>query len=157
MRDDSLHKISYELSETCGFIGMEDLNMKGIAQNHKRTLSASNASLGKLARYIETKAVRHGTIVQQVGRFFPSTKLCHKCGHLWQDITEKDRVYCCQNPECRWRGDRDGNAAINILVEALCLAWLHERISDAFARSAVAGIGLDGDVKLCLWRLGKTG
>ncbi len=157
IREDSLHKISYELAETYGFMGMEDLNGAGMMRNHKRALSAVDASLGKLARYIQTKATRHGTIVQRVGRFFPSTKMCHKCGHLWHDITEKDRVYVCQNPECRWSGDRDWNAAITILIEALRLAWLSERISDEFTVSAVAGTGLDGDAKLSLWRQRKTG
>ena len=136
---------------------MEDLNVKGMMRNHQRALSAADAALGKLAQYIETKAGCHGTIVQRVSRWFPSTQLCHRCGYQWKDITEKDRVYVCQNPECGWQGDRDWNAAINILVEALRLAWISHLIADEMVRSAVAGIGLDGDEKLCLWRPCKTG
>ena len=123
MRDDSHHKISYELAEQFGFIGMEDLNVKGMLKNHKRALSAADASLGKLARYIETKAGRHGTTVQRVSRWFPSTKRCHRCHHE-REITEAERVYVCFNPDCGWSGDRDWNAAMNILEEALRLAGL---------------------------------
>ena len=123
MRDDSHHKIAYDLAEHFGFIGMEDLNVKGMLQNHKRALSAADASLGKLARYIETKAGRHGTTVQRVSRWFPSTKRCHRCHHE-REIAESERIYVCLNADCQWQGDRDWNAALNILEEALRLVGL---------------------------------
>ncbi len=121
LRDDILHKISHEVAEHYSFIGLEDLNLQGMLKNHKRALSASDASLGKLARYIKTKARAHGTVVQKVGRFFPSTKRCHQC-HQVREITESERVYVCHNSACGWVGDRDLNAALNILEEALRLA-----------------------------------
>ncbi len=121
LRDDILHKISHAVAERYSFIGLEDLNLRGMLKNHKRALSASDASLGKLTRYIETKARVHGTVVQKVGRFFPSTKRCHRC-HEVREITESERVYICHNQDCGWVGDRDLNAALNILEEALRLA-----------------------------------
>lgn len=121
MREDSHHKISYYLAEHYGFIGLEDLNVRGMLKNHKRALSAADAALGKLARYIQTKAGAHGTVVQWVSRWFPSTKRCHQCHHE-REITEAERIYICFNPACGWVGDRDLNAALNILDEALHLA-----------------------------------
>jgi putative transposase len=121
LRDDLLHKISFHVTERYSFIGLENLNVRGMLKNHKRALSAADASLGKLAWYIETKAQRHGTTVQKVGRFFPSTKRCHCCHHE-REITERERVYVCCNPDCGWTGDRDLNAALNILEEALRLS-----------------------------------
>lgn len=121
LRDDALHKISYFVTERYGFIGLEDLNVRGMLQNHRRALSAADASLGRLARFIETKARRHGTTVQRVDRFFPSTKRCQHC-HAVREITEGERVYVCFKRQCGWTGDRDLNAALNILEEALRLA-----------------------------------
>lgn len=121
MREDSHHKISHYLAEHYGFIGLEDLHVRGMMKSHKRALSAADAALGKLARYIETKAGAHGTVVQRVSRWFPSTKRCHQC-HQEREITEAERIYVCFNPACGWEGDRDLNAALNILEEAVHLA-----------------------------------
>jgi putative transposase len=124
LRDDLLHKMAHQITERYSFIGLETLNVRGMFQNRQRALSASDAALGRLARLIETKAQAHGTCVQRVGRFFPSTKRCHRCHHL-RDIAEDERTYVCFNPACGWTGDRDLNAALNILEEALRLASLN--------------------------------
>jgi len=100
---------------------VEDLNVTGMVKNRKLSRALSDAGLGQLLRYISTKAGRHGTPVIKVDRFFPSTKRCHQCHHL-RDITLSERVYLCLNPACGWSGDRDENAAKNILQEALCMA-----------------------------------
>jgi putative transposase len=121
MRNDSLQKISSTLGETYGFIGVETLNVRGLLKNHKLALSLSDVSLGKLIRLVQAKAGRHGTPVIQVDRFFPSTKRCHQCHHE-REIALNERTYVCLNPECGWIGDRDGNAARNILQEALRLS-----------------------------------
>src|SRR6185437_14199372 len=121
LRDDIVHKLSHYVAEHYSFMGLEDLHLRGMLKNHKRALSASDASLGKLAQFVETKARAQGTTVQKVGRFFPSTKRCHRCHHV-REIEESERTYVCFNPACGWVGDRDLNAALNILEEALRLA-----------------------------------
>ena len=121
LRDDVLHKLSYHVTERYSFIGLEDLNVRGMLKNHQLALSASDAALGRLTRFIQSKAERHGTTVQQVDRFFPSTKRCHAC-HDVREIEMSEREYVCFNSACQWRGDRDLNAALNILEEALRLA-----------------------------------
>ncbi len=156
MREDTLHKLLTYLVETFGFIGLEHLNIKGMMKNRKRARAIADAAWGKLIGMLQAKSKMHGAVLQLVDRFFPSTKLCHTCGHKWDTITEKDRVYICQNPDCGWQGDRDVNAAINILVEALRLAWIDQRVDDALVISAVSGIGLDGNVKVRVWRECKT-
>ena len=50
-----------------------------------------------------------------VDRFFPSSKLCSKCGYKNDQLTLKDREWFC--PECGTKHDRDLNAAINIKTE----------------------------------------
>ncbi|SFS78236.1 Putative transposase DNA-binding domain-containing protein, partial [Succinivibrio dextrinosolvens] len=50
--------------------------------------------------------------LQEVDRFYASSKTCSKCGALKKDLTLRDRVYKC--PECGFTIDRDLNAAINL-------------------------------------------
>jgi transposase len=50
-----------------------------------------------------------------VDRFYPSTKLCPKCGKL-NKTTLSDRIYYC---ECGYSCDRDTHSARNILNEGL--------------------------------------
>jgi putative transposase len=121
IRDDILHKLTTEVSRTFGFVGVEAFHVKGLIQNRKLTLSFSDAALGKLLRLLESKVTHAGGTVVKVGRFFPSSQVCHQCGWRWHDITLADRIFICQNPTCGWCGDRDDNAAVNILNEALRL------------------------------------
>jgi putative transposase len=54
-----------------------------------------------------------------------------------------DRVFICQNPQCpyhQFEQDRDYNASLNILREALRLIGLLDQV--------VTGIGSDDDVNL---------
>ena len=45
-------------------------------------------------------------------RFYASSKLCSCCGNKKEDLTLKDRTYCCD--VCGNKVDRDLNAAINL-------------------------------------------
>ena len=53
----------------------------------------------------------------EIGRFYPSSKLCHCCGYVKKDLTLNDREWTC--PNCKTKHDRDINAAINIMNEGL--------------------------------------
>ena len=103
--------------------------------------SFSDAAFGRLRELLTSKVEQRGGRIITVGRFFPSTKRCHSCGWIWQDITLKDRLFVCQNPECPYHlfpQDRDHNAGQNILREALRLIGLVDQ--------AVHGTGSDEDV-----------
>jgi putative transposase len=123
-REDLLHKLTTEIATTCGIVGVESLHVKGLIQNRKLALSFSDAALGRLLCLLESKVTHRGGHVVKVDRFFPSSQLCHKCGWRWVEIRLSDRVFVCQDPACRWCGDRDYNAAMNILHEALRLIGL---------------------------------
>jgi putative transposase len=43
-------------------------------------------------------------------QWFPSSKTCHNCGHIHQELTLSDRTFNC--PHCGITIDRDLNAAI---------------------------------------------
>ena len=85
---------------------------------------------------------RSGRVIK-VARFFPSSKTCHSCGWKWEAMELSDRVFLCQNKSCayyQFAQDRDHNAALCILFEALRLIGLSDQ--------AVDGIGSDDDENL---------
>ena len=95
---------------------MEDLNAKGMLRNHKLAKSISEACFGDMRRIMTYKAAMYGRNLVFVGRFYPSSKKCHNCGYIKNDLELSDREWIC--PQCGERHDRDVNAAVNILVEA---------------------------------------
>ena len=56
-------------------------------------------------------------VMIQVDRFCPSSKLCSYCGYKNEDLTLNIRKWICL--QCGCEHDRDINAAINILNEAI--------------------------------------
>ena len=143
MREDVLHKLTTRLATSYGIIGIEDLNLKGLLKNRKLARSFSDASLGKLLNLLTSKVEQRGGQVIKVDRFFPSSKTCHSCGWKWEDMQVSDRVFLCQNPKCAYyhfEQDRDDNASLNILHEALRLIGLIDQV--------VSGTGSDEDVNL---------
>ena len=145
MRDDVLYKLTTRLATCYGIIGIEDLNIKGLLKNRRLSRSFSDAALGKLLTLLTSKVQQRGGQAILVGRFFPSSKTCHGCGWKWETMGLSDRIFICQNPTCASYGfsqDRDHNAALNILYEALRLIGLVDQ--------AVNGIGSDEDANLAV-------
>ena len=143
MRDDVLHKLTTRLANCYGIIGIEDLNLKGLLKNRRLSRSFSDAALGKLLNLLDAKVGQRGGQVIKVGRFFPSSKTCHSCGWKWEAMQLSDRVFLCQNPMCAYHlfpHDRDYNASLNILYEALRLVGLIDQV--------VTAIGSGDDVNL---------
>lgn len=145
LRDDVLYKLTTRLANCYGIIGTEDLNLKGLLKNRKLARSFSDAALGKLLNLLTSKVQQRGGLVQKVDRFFPSSKTCHSCGWKWEDMQLSDRVFLCQNSTCayyQFEQDRDHNASLNILREALHLIGLSDQV--------VTDIGSGDDVNLAV-------
>jgi putative transposase len=131
LRDDVLHKLTTRIAECYGIVGLEDLNLHGLLKNRRLSRSFSDAALGKLLHLLTSKVEQRGGQVIQVGRFFPSSKICHACGWKWEDMELSDRIFLCQNLQCSYHlfaQDRDHNAALNILREALRLIGLIDQV-----------------------------
>ena len=120
IRDDLLHKATTALAEQYGFIGVESLNVKGMMRNHALAQALGDAAFGQFATFLSNKVAVRGGQVQEIGRFYPSSKTCSCCGLVKQDLSLSDRTFVC--PACGFTLDRDWNAAINILNEALRLS-----------------------------------
>ncbi len=118
LRHDLLYKLTTDVARTSGLVAVEDLYVKGLVRNRCLSRSFSDAALGKLLNLLESKVPRAGGILIKVGRYYPSSQLCHRCGSRRADLTLDERVYVCGNPDCGYSGDRDENASYNILQEA---------------------------------------
>ena len=118
-RQDWLHKWTTFIASNYGLIGLEDLNAKGMMQNHRLAKHIADTSFGEIVRQIEYKQHLFGSRVVKISRWFPSSKTCSACGAV-QDMPLSVREYLCEC--CGLRLDRDVNAAINIKNEALRFA-----------------------------------
>jgi putative transposase len=123
IRDDILHKLTTFIARNYGFVASEDLHLKGMTKNHRLAQSLQDAALGRLLDLLETKVLRRNGQFVQVGRFFASSKTCSNpnCNARHDDLSLGDRVFKC--PNCGLALDRDLNASINILYEALRLVY----------------------------------
>jgi putative transposase len=120
IRDDLLHKATTALAEQYGFIAVESLHVKGMMRNHALAQALGDAAFGRFTQFLSTKVEARGGRIQAVGRFYPSSKTCSCCGQLKEGLTLADRIFVCDG--CGFTLDRDLNAAINILNEALRLS-----------------------------------
>jgi putative transposase len=105
--------LAHELCAEYDVIALETLNLKGMKALWGRKVSDLGfATFVETLHYVASKA---GTIIQHIGKWFPSTKLCSACGGINQAITLRDRVWTC--PDCGATHQRDFNAAVNIFRE----------------------------------------
>ena len=93
-------------------IGIETLNVCGMLQNHHLARSLSDASMSEVLRCLEYKAKRAGIRVVKADRWFPSSKMCSRCGAVRSTLALADRTFRCLS--CGFVLDRDLNAAINL-------------------------------------------
>ena len=118
-RKDNLHKITTKLIKENDIICIENLNVKGMTKNHKLAKAIQDVSFGTLVSMLKYKAAWHNRRIIEIGRFFPSSKLCSCCGHRMQYMGLEVRNWTC--PVCHSEHDRDINAAINIMNEGLSI------------------------------------
>ncbi len=83
-RKDNIHKLTTKLVEDYSIIGIEDLNLLGIAKLLGK--SSNDAGFGMFRTQIEYKAKLAGSTVVVADRFFASSKLCSCCGAILSTI-----------------------------------------------------------------------
>ena len=111
-RNDYLHNLSSYLVNNYKTICLEDLNVKGMMQNHNLARAIQDASWYEFTRQLQYKSDWNGDNIIYIGRFEPSSKTCSVCGYVNHDLKLSDRKWTCL--KCGTKHDRDVNAAINI-------------------------------------------
>ena len=113
-RIDAMHKATTWLASTFSEICIEDLNAAGMVRNHRLAKAVSDAAFGEFRRQLDYKTAKTGARLHVVDRWYPSSKICSKCGRVKAKLSLAERVYKCDG--CGLVIDRDLNAALNINV-----------------------------------------
>lgn len=115
IRKDWQHKMTTAIAKRFSVICVEDLNVSGMMKNRCLSRSISDIGWSEISRQLKYKCDH----VQEVGRFFASSKLCSKCGEKNYEMDLNIREWTCK--KCGCKHDRDENAAKNIEAEGLRL------------------------------------
>jgi len=108
------YKVAHKLVKVYDLIGVEDLNIKGLARTNLAK-SILDAAWGEFITILEAVAVKRGVRVVKV-KPHGTTVDCSTCG--WKvPKTLEIRIHDC--PKCLTVLERDFNAAINILIRAI--------------------------------------
>lgn len=117
-RKDWLHKQSRELADKWDIICVEDINLRGMAGSLKLGKSTNDNGFGMFRTFLEYKLLEQGKRLVKIDKWFPSSKMCHVCGAVNDNLTLADREWTC---ECGVHHLRDLNAAINIRSAGLAM------------------------------------
>lgn len=117
IRSNHLHQISRRIVNENQVIVLEDLNVQGMIARRSLAKSLSDTSLGEFVRQITYKSQWYGREVVRIGRWYPSSKVCHSCGYMNDSLTLAHRTWTCVG--CNTTHDRDLNASLNILAEGM--------------------------------------
>src|SRR2546426_9540779 len=117
IRKDTTHKLTSHLAKNYALVAIEDLHVNGMLKNHKLAQAVSDSNFGEIRRQLEYKAAWQGSHVVVIDRFYPSSKTCSGCGSVKLELKLSERTFVCEH--CGLVIDRDVNAAINLLNEAL--------------------------------------
>ena len=112
IRQNYLHQTTSEIiKREPSFICIEDLNVSGMMKNRHLAKAVQEQCFYEFRRQIEYKSTQNSIPVIIADRFFPSSKLCSRCGMIKKDLKLSDRIYKC---ECGNVIDRDYQAALNL-------------------------------------------
>jgi len=114
------------------FIFLETLNLKGMKKLWGRKVS--DLAFGNFVRILHNQSAKTGCVVHHISPWFPSSKMCSNCGHIYQDLSLSEREWTC--PICGTVHHRDFNSSINIEREgtsSLELGDVRRGLAPAFA------------------------
>ena len=118
-RTDFLQKLTTKIIKDFDIICIEDLDVKSMKETDSkiRNKRVGDVSWSEFRRMLTYKSQWYGKELFAVDRYFPSSQICHCCGHRDGKKSENIRIWIC--PKCHSELDRDINAAVNILDEGL--------------------------------------
>lgn len=112
IRTDYINKSIAEIVKAKpSYITIEDLNVKEMMKNRHLSKAIASQKFYEFRTKLEAKCKEFGIELRIADRWYPSSRICHKCGHIKKDLKLSDRRYIC---ECGYHADRDFNASLNL-------------------------------------------
>ncbi len=93
------------------YITIEDLNISGMMKNRHLSKAVASQKFYEFRIKLKYKCDINGIELRIVDRWYPSSKLCNRCGCIKTDLKLSDRKYICR---CGYHADRDYNASLNL-------------------------------------------
>ena len=113
IRTDYLAKTIHSIVKTKpSYIVIEDLNVFGMMKNRHLSKAVAQQKFFEFKTKLVSKCKENNVELRIADRWYPSSKLCHKCGHVKRDLKLSDRTYRCD--KCGYVEDRDINASLNL-------------------------------------------
>lgn len=120
-RFDWLHQESRRIADEYDAVVVEDIDLRNMAQCLKLGKNVHDNGFGMFRTFLKYKLEEQGKQFIKIDKWFPSSKMCHCCGAIKEDLQLSDRWYVC---DCGYENDRDYNAAMNIRdCGTRLLAW----------------------------------
>lgn len=114
-RTDHHWKLAQQLCAQHKFLSFETLNLAGMKKLFGKKVS--DLSFGNFLTILKQVALKYGTVIHNIDRWYPSSKTCSTCDHVNKELTLKDRIWTCNN--CGTTHKRDHNAGTNILRQGI--------------------------------------
>lgn len=109
------HQVTTEIiKRKPSFIVVEDLNITGMMKNKHLSKKVQDQRFYEFYRQLQYKSDWNNIKFIEADRFFPSSKICSKCGSYKKELKLSDREYICDS--CSSVLDRDYNASLNLKV-----------------------------------------
>ena len=112
IRNDTLHKLTSNLTRRFHTIGIEDLHVRGMMANRRLARAIADMGFHEFRRQLDYKAHRRGGHIVVADRWFPRSKTCACCGVVRATLPLAVRQWTCAS--CGANHDRDVNAAKNL-------------------------------------------
>lgn len=132
-RLDFTHKLSRKLVEENDVIVVESLSLKSMSGSLKLGKSVMDLGYSNFITQLQYKCDWYRKYLAFADKWFASSKICHNCGHKYQDLSLSERKWVC--PKCRTQIDRDENAAINL--KNLGMGYIHECLQSQSVTTAM--------------------
>ena len=111
-RKNFCHERSTAIAKQYDAVYVEDLNLRNLARSLKLGKSTNDNGFGMFRVMLQYKLEALGKTFAKIDKWYPSSKTCHVCGLIKEDLTLADRIWTCSG--CGTTHNRDHNAAINI-------------------------------------------
>ena len=86
LRRDATHKLTARLTKTYRMIGIEDLNVRGMAAYRHLARAVMDGGFFAFRRQLDYKARLYGSRIVIASRWYPSSKTCSCCGVIKETL-----------------------------------------------------------------------